>query len=74
MKLKIKPFLKRLLRENFFYIVGNIFILTLIIVTLNIGLTNNSSYERKIAELKIELNQLKNKVTLMNTSIPSSLN
>lgn len=73
MKLKIKPFLQRLLKENFFYLIGNFFIFALIIVTLNIGLTNNSNYEEKIAKLKIELNQLKNKVALMNTSIPSSL-
>ncbi len=73
MKLKIKPFLRRLLKENFFYLFGNIFIFALIVVTINIGLTNNSNYEKKIAGLKTELNLLKNKVTLMNTSVPSSL-
>lgn len=73
MKLKIKPFLRRLLKENFFYLIGNIFIFALIIITVNIGLKNNSNYEKKIASLKTELIQLKNKVTLMNTTIPSSL-
>ncbi|MFA6081720.1 MAG: hypothetical protein WC741_04945 [Patescibacteria group bacterium] len=72
MKFTIKPFLRRLLRENIFYIIGNIFIFILIIVTIKIGITNNLSYEKKISSLKIELNQLKNKVTLMNTTIPSS--
>ncbi|MFA6533006.1 MAG: hypothetical protein WCT22_03345 [Patescibacteria group bacterium] len=72
MKLKIKPFLRRLLKENIYYLIGNIFIFVLIIVTIKIGITNNSDYEKKISSLKIELNQLKNKVTLMNTTVPSS--
>lgn len=73
MKFKIKPFLRRLLKENIFYIIGNIFIFVLIIVTIKIAITNNSNYEKKITTLKKELIQLKNKVTLMNTSIPTSL-
>lgn len=73
MKLKIKPFLRRLLKENLYYLIGNVFIFVLIIVTIKIGITSNSDYEKKISGLKIELNQLKNKVTLMNTTIPSSL-
>ena len=72
MKLKIKPFLRRLLRENIYYLIGNIFIFALIVVTIRTGTTNNSNYDKKIADLKVELNQLKNKVTLMNTAIPSS--
>lgn len=72
MKIKIKPFLRRLLKENIYYLIGNIFIFVLIIVTIKIGITNNSDYEKKISALKVELNQLKNKVTLMNTAIPSS--
>ena len=70
--MKIKPFIQRLIRENIFYIVGNVFIFILIIITVRIGLTENSSYNKKISSLKTELNQLQNKVNLMNTTIPSS--
>lgn len=69
--MKIKPFIRRLIRENIFYIVGNAFIFILIIITVGIGLTENSSYNKKINSLKTELNQLQNKVNLMNTTIPS---
>ena len=69
--MKIKPFIQRLIKENIFYIVGNVFIFILIIITVGIGLTENSSYNKKISSLKIELNQLQNKVNLMNTIIPS---
>jgi len=69
--MKIKPFIQRLIKENIFYVVGNAFIFILIIITVGIGLTENSSYNKKISSLKIELNQLQNKVNLMNTIIPS---
>jgi hypothetical protein len=72
MKNKIKPFILRLIRENVFYIIGNLFIFILIVVTIKIGLTENSNYDKKINVLKAELNQLQNKITLMNTVIPSS--
>lgn len=70
--MKIKPFIARLIKENIFYIVGNVFIFILIIITIRIGLTERSIYNKKIAVLKTELSQLQNKVTLMNTTIPSS--
>lgn len=72
MKNKIKPFIKRLIKENIFYIVGNIFIFILIILTLRIGLTENASYNDKINSLKSENNGLMNKVALMNSAIPGS--
>lgn len=72
MKNKIKPFIRRLIKENIFYIIGNVFIFILIIITVRIGLTENSSYDKKITALKTELNQLQDKVNLMNTTIPSS--
>lgn len=72
MKNKIKPFIRRLIKENIFYLIGNVFIFILIIITVRIGLTENFNYDKKIAVLKIELNQLQNKVALMNTTIPSS--
>lgn len=69
---KIKPFIRRLIKENIFYIIGNVFIFILIIITVRVGLTENSSYNKKITALKTELSQLQNKVTLMQTIIPSS--
>lgn len=72
MKNKIKPFMRRLLKENILYIAANFFIFILIIITVKVGTTENSNYEKKISALKIELSQLQNKVTLMHTIIPSS--
>lgn len=72
MKDKIKPFIKRLIRENIFYIIGNIFIFILIILTFRIGFTENANYNDKINALKSENNELMNKVTLMNSVIPGS--
>lgn len=72
MKNKIKPFIRHLIRENIFYIIGNVFIFALIIIVIRIGLTENSSYNEKIKTLKTELGQLQNKITLMQTTIPSS--
>lgn len=69
---KIKPFIRRLIKENIFYLIGNVFIFILIIITVRVGLTENSSYDKKISALKTELKQLQNKVNLMNTTIPSS--
>lgn len=72
MENKIKPFMKRLIKENAIYIFGNIFIFLLIIVTIKISLTELSKYKTKIDLLKAENIELMNKVTLMNTTIPSS--
>lgn len=72
MKINIKPFIRRLLKENIFYFFGNVFLFALIVITIKIGITENFNYEKKISTLKTELNQLQNKVTLMNTAIPSS--
>ena len=72
MKIKIKPFVIRLFKENFFYIIGNLFILALIIITIRIGLIESLNYDKKTDTLKTELSQLQNKITLMNTVIPST--
>lgn len=72
MKTKIKPFIKRLILENIFYIVGVAFIFFLIILTIKIGLSENSNYKIKIDALNAENIELMNKVTLMNSIIPSS--
>lgn len=72
MKTKIKPFIKRLLKENIYYIVGNIFIFVLIIITIKTGLSEIANYKRKIASLETENIELMNKVTLMNSAVPES--
>lgn len=72
MKNKIKPFIKRLIKENIYYIIGNIFIFILIIITIKIGVTESVNYKTKIDFLKLENTELMNKVTLMNSSIPVS--
>lgn len=72
MKLNIKPFIQRLIKENLVYIFGNIFIFILIIVSIYIGFTQSQNYDQKTATLKDEVLQLFNKVTLMNTTIPPS--
>jgi hypothetical protein len=70
--IKIKPFILRLIKENIFYIIGNIFIFILIIITIGIGFKEYSNYNKKNTTLKAELIQLQNKITLMTTAIPSS--
>jgi hypothetical protein len=72
MKIKIKPFLKRLIMENIYYIIGNIFIFILIITTIKIGITENTNYNSKISTLELENIALMNKVTLMNSAIPKT--
>lgn len=72
MKKIIKPFIKRLIKEYIYYIIGNIFIFVLIITVIRIGLTENSSFNKKIMVLKTELDLLQNKVELIKTTIPSS--
>lgn len=72
MKNKIKPFIKRLILENIYYIIGNILIFILIIVTIRIGITENLNYNSKITALQTENADLMNKVTLMNSVIPGS--
>jgi len=72
MKIKVKPFIKRLVKENIYYIVGNMFIFMLIIVTIKIGYTEITNYKVKIDTLKSENIKLMNKVTLMNSIIPES--
>lgn len=72
MKSKIKPFIKRLIRDNIIYILGNVFLLVLIVMTIKKGLTEVGNYKIKIDTLKTENTQLSNKLNLMNTIIPGS--
>lgn len=72
MKIKIKPFLKRLVIDNIFYIIGNVFIFILIIITIKIGITENNNYNNKISSLELENIDLMNKTTLMNSAIPKT--
>lgn len=72
MKNKIKPFVWLLIKENIPYIVGDIFLIIIIIIAINIGLSEKNKYETKISDINVELTQLQNKINLINTTIPSS--
>lgn len=72
MKNKIKPFIKRLIKDNIFYIVGNIIIFILIIITIKNGISEIDNYEVKIASLKLENVESAKKVTVINSTIPKS--
>jgi Tfp pilus assembly protein PilO len=72
MKNKIKPFIKRLIKDNIYYIVGNVFIIILIIITIRNGITEIDNYETRIASLKMENAESAKKVTLINSTIPKS--
>lgn len=72
MKTKIKPFIKRLLKDNIYYIIANVFIFILIIIAIKTGFTEMANYKRKITALEAENVELMNKVTLMNSAVPPS--
>jgi hypothetical protein len=72
MKYLFRPFMRRLLKENIFYLIGGVFLLVLIVITIKTGITENLNYDKKNASLKTELNLLEKKVTLMRTTIPST--
>ncbi len=69
---KIKPFVKRLIKENIFYIVGNVFLFLLIIIVFYIGFTENAAYNKKNTILKSENAVLINKINLINNVVPKS--
>lgn len=68
--MKIKPFLRRLIKQNIVYIIGNIFLFILILACISIGFSQIHSYDDKITSAKTELSQALDKVTLMKTTIP----
>jgi hypothetical protein len=70
--MNIKPFIKRLIKDNIFYIVGNVALIILIIITIKISLTQNLEYKTKISALKTENISLMNKITVIQKSVPMS--
>ncbi len=59
MKIKIKPFLYSLIRQNFIFIISFIFLFTLTIIVLFIGILKLSQANSTISKLSLEINQLK---------------
>lgn len=72
MKLKIKPYLFRLIKENILYIVSLFFLLILIITTIKLSLDKINLGKSRINILKTDINQLNKKVKLYQESIPST--
>lgn len=72
MKNNIKPFIKRLIKDNIIYIFANIFLFFLIIALTKYSFDEISKYSDKADSLKQENIQLMNKVTLMNIATPTS--
>ncbi|GIW64919.1 MAG: hypothetical protein KatS3mg092_0852 [Patescibacteria group bacterium] len=62
MKIKIKPFLYSLIRQNFIYIISFIFLLILTIIVLFIGVLKLVKAHSTISKLSLEINQLKKQV------------
>lgn len=72
MKLKIKPYLFRLIKENVLYIVSLFFLLILIVTTIKLSLNKINLGKSRINILKTDINQLDKKVRLYQESIPST--
>lgn len=72
MKLKIKPYLFRLIKENVLYIVSLFFLLILIVTTIKLSLNKINLGKSRINILKTDINQLDKKVKLYQESIPST--
>lgn len=72
MKLKIKPYLFRLIKENILYIISLFFLLIFIIVTTKLSLDKINLGKSRINILKTDVDQLNKKVKLYQKSIPST--
>lgn len=66
MKLKIKPYIFYLLKENFLYIIGLFFILILLFFVFFIGINKVIKSNKEIKKLEIELLDLKNQIAAFN--------
>jgi len=72
MKLKIKPYLYRLIKENIIYIISVFFLLILTLIILKLSLDRIFESKSKINKLESDIFQLEKKVRLYQNSIPSS--
>lgn len=71
-KLKIKPYLLRLIRENILYIITDVLLLVLLITVAKIGLDKILELDNTNNSLTQEVKALQNKYNLLNTIVPSS--
>ncbi len=72
MKLKIKPYLLRLIKENILYIVSIVFLVILIVFVSKFSVDRLIESNKKTKLLKADIIELEKKVKLYQTSIPSS--
>ncbi|MCL4364177.1 hypothetical protein M1328_02975 [Patescibacteria group bacterium] len=72
MKLKIKPYLLRLIKENVIYILSSIILLILIVIVAKISIDKIFQTDTEISTLSSDINNLQRKLTLFQTVIPSS--
>jgi len=72
MKLKIKPYLARLIKENIVYIISIFLLLILTIINTKLGFDRLFQSKSKIEKLNEDIVQLEKKVKLYQTSIPST--
>ncbi len=70
MKLKIKPYLLRLLKENAVYIFSLFFLLVLITIIVKTSLDKITSSNSKIKTLNREINSLQSKATFFQETLP----
>ncbi len=67
MKLKIKPYFLRLLKENTPYLIGLITILVLLLFLIIINLPKITENQNQIEKLSQEVNELKRKLNFINS-------
>jgi hypothetical protein len=72
MKIKIKPYLKSLIKVNLGYIILMLLSFVLILAIIRIYYEQNLSDEMKIKSLNQDLTKLQSKANLLNSNIPLS--
>ncbi|MBI5127123.1 hypothetical protein HZA76_01565 [Candidatus Roizmanbacteria bacterium] len=72
MKLKIKPYLLRLLRENAVYLFGLIFLFLLIIVIIKTGFDRIAATNSRIKTLNNDIGRLQSKAAFFQNTLPST--
>ena len=70
MKLKIKPYLFKLIKENILYLSSALILTVMLIFVVKVGFNKISASEHKIETLTREVNELQKKATLFQTTIP----
>ena len=72
MRLRIKPYLLRLIRENLVYLLSSLLLTVLIITVTKVSLDKIIQAETDIGTLNSDISKLQKKITLFQTVIPPS--